>query len=168
MRHRVAKKKLSRTKDHRKALLRNLSRSLILNDGIETTLAKAKFVKPYVEKLVTKAKKNSDAYNVNLVGARLNSKEATKVLFSDLVTKYADRAGGYTRIVKLGFRAGDKAPMARLEWVEDVKAESEKETKSPRSKKAEKKKVETATVEENTEDIKEAVEENTEEVSKEE
>ncbi len=119
MRHRVAKKKLNRDTDHRKALIRNLSRSLILEGKIETTLAKAKYVQPYVEKLVTKAKKGSDFNNLNNLNAKLRSNKALDVLVKELAPKYTSRSGGYTRIVKLGFRDGDKAPMARIEWVKN-------------------------------------------------
>lgn len=139
MRHRVSKKKLSRTKDHRKALLRNLSRSLILDGKVETTLAKAKFVKPYVEKLVTKAKKDKSIRNINLVNSKLDSTDASRKLFDEIVSKTSGRPGGYTRIIKLGFRAGDKAPMARLEWVEVESNSNEK--KASTSKKDEKTKV---------------------------
>lgn len=135
MRHRVKRKKLSRTKDHRKALIRNLSRSLILEGKVETTLAKAKFVKPYVEKLVTKAKKDSGIKNINNVNSKLNSTDATRVLFKDLVAQFKDRNGGYTRITKLGFRDGDKAPMAKIEWVSSEAGNSKKESKVKVSKK---------------------------------
>lgn len=130
MRHRVGKKKLSRTTSHRQALLRNLSRSLILNGSIETTVAKAKFVKPYVEKLVTKAKNSTDFITINRVRAKLNSEEATKTLFSDIAPDYKNREGGYTRIVKLGFRAGDRAPMVRLEWVSAKLSKKNKATQT--------------------------------------
>lgn len=117
MRHRVSKKKLNRTTDHRRALLKNLSVSLILEGHVQTTLAKAKFFKPYVEKLVTKAKNAQDMHNITLVNSKLGSEIATRKLFSDIATSYADRKGGYTKITKLGFRSGDKAPMAKIEWV---------------------------------------------------
>lgn len=117
MRHRVSKKKLNRTTDHRRALLKNLSVSLILEGHVQTTLAKAKFFKPYVEKLVTKAKGAQDLHNITLVTSKLGSEAATKKLFSDIATNYTDRKGGYTKITKLGFRSGDKAPMAKIEWV---------------------------------------------------
>ena len=103
---------------HRTALKRNLSRELILHGKVETTLSKAKYVQPYVEKLVTKAKRGNDFNNVNRVNSKLRSKEALRVLFDDVAKTFSKREGGYTRIVKLGFRSGDKAPMARIEWVE--------------------------------------------------
>lgn len=117
MRHRVVTKKMNRDTDHRKALLRNLSRSLILDGGVETTLAKARFFRPYVEKLVTRAKRGNSFANISVVNSKLRSKEAVRVLFDKLAKDYAKRDGGYTRIVKLGFRDGDKAKMARIEWV---------------------------------------------------
>ncbi len=118
MRHRVSTKTLNRTTGHRRALLKNLSISLILEGHVETTLAKAKFFKPYVEKLVTKAKVSDDHYNIMFVESRLGSEVATRKLFTDIVGNYSDRNGGYTRITKLGFRAGDRSPMAKIEWVE--------------------------------------------------
>ena len=144
MRHRVAKKKLSRDKDHRTSLQRNLSRSLILNGKVETTLAKAKFVQPHVEKLVTKAKRGSSFTNINRVNEKLRSKEALRVLFDDVAVRFANRPGGYTRIVKLGYRDGDKAALARIEWVEGPKPKKVKEkktTEEPTTKKTTKKSV---------------------------
>ncbi|HXK52425.1 50S ribosomal protein L17 [Candidatus Nomurabacteria bacterium] len=128
MRHRVNTKKMNRDTDHRKALLRNLSASLILHGKVETTLAKAKFVKPYVEKLVTKARTGNSFDALNKVNAKLRSNEALKKLFSDVAPSFEKRPGGYTRIVKLGYRDGDNAPMARLEFVKT------KETKTKDSK----------------------------------
>lgn len=125
MRHRVQKKKLNVDMDHRKSLQRNLARSLILNGSIETTLAKAKFIRPFVEKLLTKARVGVNHDTVGKIGAKLVSKEALRHLFT-LAEGYRGRAGGYTRIVKLGFRAGDKAPMARIEFVETAKNKSTK------------------------------------------
>ena len=122
MRHRVYGRTLGRDKDHRRALLRNLSRALILEGSIKTTLAKAKFVRPYVEKLVTKAKK-SNPHSLRLVRSKLPDEKAIRVLFEEIAPKFLSRAGGYTRIVKLGFRQGDNAPLARIEWVEGKKDE---------------------------------------------
>lgn len=131
MRHRVGKKKLNRTTSHRVALLKNLSDSLIVHGKVETTLAKAKFFKPYVEKLVTKAKKDSTFTTVQRVNAKLATKDASRKLFEEIAPKFKERNGGYTRIKKLGFRAGDNAPMALIEWVTDkqeVKKASVKKT----------------------------------------
>ncbi len=129
MRHRVGKKKLNRTTSHRVALLKNLADALIEHGKVETTLAKAKFFKPYVEKLVTKAKKDSTFTTVQRVNAKLATKDASRKLFEEIAPKYKERNGGYTRIKKLGFRAGDNAPMAVIEWVSD------KETNKASSKK---------------------------------
>lgn len=130
MRHRVQKKKLSRDKDHRKALLRNLARSMVLDDGIETTLTKAKVLRPYIEKIVTKAREKDDIRTKNVLTTRLaGSKEACKKLYSEIVPTYQDRMGGYTRILKQGFRDGDKAPLAKIEWVKDAIVEPTKKSR---------------------------------------
>lgn len=138
MRHRVAKKKLNRTSSHRKALLRNLSTALLEHGKVETTLAKAKFVRPYIEKLVTKAKKDSSFTTVQRVKARLYSDDVVRKLFEEIVPKYKTRNGGYTRIVKLGFRDGDKAEMARIEFVEDKKPTKTKKAENSTSVKVKK------------------------------
>lgn len=128
MRHRVGKKKMNRDTSHRSALLKNLSTSLIEAESIETTIAKAKFVKPYVEKLVTKAKSDTSFTSIKRVSAKLNSKDATRKLFTQIAPKYVDRNGGYTRIIKLGkFRDGDNSKMVRLSFVEDTKKITKKE-----------------------------------------
>lgn len=130
MRHRVSKKKLNRDTDHRISLMRNLSRSLILNGSIETTLAKAKYVQPYVEKLITKAKAGNSFTNINLIRSRLRSNQAVRILFDELAKRFDKRNGGYTKITKLGFRDGDKAPMAKIEFVvSSKKVEDRKSTK---------------------------------------
>lgn len=116
MRHRVSGKTLGRSKDHRKALLRNLSDALVLKGSIKTTVAKAKFVRPYVEKLVTRAK-SKDINTVKYAKTRLFTNEAVRKLVDEIAPQYSTRPGGYTRIVKLGFRDGDNAEMARIEWV---------------------------------------------------
>lgn len=118
MRHRVVGKKLNRDKDHRLALAKNLASSLLINGKIETTLTKAKFVKPFVEKLITKAKKNT--YNsLRLLKSRLNDEVAIEKLFSDIAPSYKDRNGGYTRIKRTGkIRKGDNSELAIIELVE--------------------------------------------------
>jgi large subunit ribosomal protein L17 len=133
MRHRVTTKRMNMDMSHRTSLLKNLSKSLILNGSIETTLAKAKFVKPYVEKLVTKAKRGSDIVNLNRVNAKLGSKKALRMLFEDIAVGFLDRQGGYTKITKLGFRKGDRAEMARIEW-SDRKPVKETEATEPKKK----------------------------------
>ncbi|MDT7883553.1 MAG: 50S ribosomal protein L17 [Thermoflexus sp.] len=124
MRHRVAGKTLSRDKDHREALARNLATQLFLHGAIETTEAKAEFVQAYAEKLITLAKKaledpSRQVAARRLAAARLYGREVVKKLFDEIAPRYRDRNGGYTRIYKLGFRRGDAAPMARLELVQD-------------------------------------------------
>src|SRR5215471_8721837 len=107
---------------HQKLMLANLASHLIISDAgaITTTEAKAKALRPYVEKLVTKAKHGNDAHRVHrqrLVVARIRDKEAATKLFEEIGPRYANRNGGYTRILKLGPRHGDNAPMARIEFV---------------------------------------------------
>ena len=124
MRHRVVKKTLGRDKEHRKALYANLSESLITHGKINTTLAKAKAVRPYVEKLITKAIKASKSKNklvtfntVKNLRKYLYSEDVIRKLIEEIAPKYIGRPGGYTRIVKTGERDGDRAPMARIELV---------------------------------------------------
>jgi len=127
MKHRVAKTTLNRTHAERKSLSRNLASELIEHERITTTLAKAKFFRPYVEKLITKARKidKNDKISVfntiKYLRARLSSEKAVRKLVEDLGTKFSNRRGGYVRIIKTGNRAGDNAPMARVELVETEK-----------------------------------------------
>jgi large subunit ribosomal protein L17 len=117
MRHRVGGRKLQRTSSHRIALFRNLSAALIKHEQITTTLAKAKELRPYVEKLVTLAKKGGLS-NRRLAHARLQDDAQLVKLFEVLAERYASRNGGYTRIIKAGIRASDAAPMAIIEFVD--------------------------------------------------
>jgi len=117
MRHKVGGRKLQRTSAHRAALFRNLSAALIKHEQITTTLAKAKELRPYVEKLVTLAKKGGLS-NRRLAHARLLDDAQLTKLFDTLASRYADRAGGYTRIIKTGPRASDAALMAIIEFVD--------------------------------------------------
>ena len=122
MRHRVGGRKLQRTSAHRIALFRNMSAALIKHEQITTTVAKAKELRPYVEKLITLAKKGGLS-NRRLAHARLLDDAQLVKLFDVLAGRYADRNGGYTRIIKAGFRYGDNAPMAVIEFVDrDVDA----------------------------------------------
>ena len=116
MRHKHGYRKLSRTSSHRKALLKNLAIALILNGKIETTVAKAKTLRSYIEKLITKAKVG-DFNTHRRVYAYLQDKAATKKLIEEIAPKYSDRDGGYTRIIKTRVRRGDAAPMAFIELV---------------------------------------------------
>ena len=117
MRHRVGHRKLQRTSSHRAAMFRNMAAALIKHEQITTTLAKAKELRPYVEKLVTLAKKGGLS-NRRLAHARMLDDAQLVKLFDVLAARYADRAGGYTRIIKAGIRASDAAPMAVIELVD--------------------------------------------------
>ena len=117
MRHQKKTLKLGRTAEHRKALLANLVCSLIEHQRIKTTLAKAKAVRPLAEKMVTLGKKGS-LHARRTALAVLRQKGAVKKLFEDIAPRSADRKGGYTRIVKLGARKSDAAPVAFIEWVD--------------------------------------------------
>ncbi len=123
MRHGNAGRRLNRTQSHRKALFANLAASLVEHEQIVTTLPKAKDLRPIVEKLVTLAKKGDLAARRQLVAELQNNEVAAKKLFDILGPRYKDRAGGYTRILKAGFRYGDAAPVAVIEFVDrDVSA----------------------------------------------
>ncbi|MBN2972466.1 50S ribosomal protein L17 [Roseomonas aeriglobus] len=125
MRHRVGGRKLQRTSAHRIALFRNMSAALIKHEQITTTLAKAKELRPYVEKLITLAKKGGLS-NRRLAHARLLDDAQLTKLFDVLASRYADRNGGYTRIIKAGIRASDASPMAIIEFVDrDVSAKGQ-------------------------------------------
>jgi len=125
MRHRVGGRKLQRTSAHRIALFRNMSAALIKHEQITTTLAKAKELRPYVEKLITLAKKGGLS-NRRLAHGRLLDDAQLVKLFDVLAARYADRNGGYTRIIKAGIRASDASPMAIIEFVDrDVSAKGQ-------------------------------------------
>ena len=117
MRHNKAINHLGRKSGHRKALLANLATSLILNKRIETTVAKAKALKMYVEPLITKSKEDS-THSRRVVFSYLKNKEAVTELFRTIAPKIAERPGGYTRVLKTGFRQGDGADMALIELVD--------------------------------------------------
>ncbi len=116
MRHRLSGRQLNRNASHRKAMFRNMVTSLVEHELIKTTLPKAKELRRFAEPLITLAKVDSVA-NRRLAFSRLNSKEAVGKLFSQLGPRYETRPGGYVRILKCGFRTGDKAPMAYVELV---------------------------------------------------
>ena len=117
MRHRVGGRKLQRTSAHRQALFRNMAAALIKHEQITTTVAKAKELRPYVEKLVTLGKRGGLS-NRRLAHARLLDDVQLTKLFDVLAARYADRNGGYTRIIKAGIRASDASPMAIIEFVD--------------------------------------------------
>ena len=117
MRHRIAHRKLGRRPSHRRALLRNLAATLIEHGHLRTTVAKAKEVRPFVERLVTLGRRSDLAARRRALQI-LPRKQVVGKLFDDVAPRFADRPGGYTRILKLGPRQGDGAPMARIEFVE--------------------------------------------------
>ena len=122
MRHVLVNKKLNRTSEHRKALLKNMLNSLIKYEQIKTTLPKAKFLKPQADKIITLGKKETLQTTKMLVSKLQDIKSANKVK-KTLSKRYQNRKGGYTRIIKAGFRYGDNAPMAIIEFVDrDVEA----------------------------------------------
>ena len=125
MRHGHGGRKLQRKSGHRTALLRNMAAALIKHEQIQTTTPKAKELRPYVEKLITLAKKGGLS-NRRLAHARLLDDAQLVKLFDTLATRYADRAGGYTRVIKAGIRASDAAPIAIIELVDrDVDAKGQ-------------------------------------------
>ena len=122
MRHGVGYKKLNRTSEHRKALLKNMLNSLIKYEQITTTLPKAKFLKPQADKIITLGKKDS-LQNTKLLISKLQDTNSANKVKKTLSKRYLNRKGGYTRIIKAGFRYGDKARMAVIEFVDrDVEA----------------------------------------------
>ena len=143
MRHGMANKKLNRTSEHRKALLKNMLNSLIKYEQIKTTLPKAKFLRPQAEKIITLGKKDTLHTTKLLVSQLQDSKSANKVK-KTLSKRYQKRSGGYTRIIKAGFRYGDNAPMAIIEFVD----------RDPEAKKIDKKKKETSKQEDKKEEKK--------------
>tara|TARA_Y100000590_G_scaffold376795_1_gene442620 strand:- start:284 stop:727 length:444 start_codon:yes stop_codon:yes gene_type:complete len=117
MRHSLANKKLNRNSEHRKALLKNMLNSLIKYEQIKTTLPKAKFLKPQADKIITLGKKDNLHNTKMLISQLQDTKSAIKVK-KTLSKRYEKRKGGYTRIIKAGFRYGDNAPMAIIEFVD--------------------------------------------------
>ena len=125
MRHKVGGRKLQRTSAHRAALFRNMSAALIKHEQITTTVAKAKELRPYIEKLITLAKKGGLS-NRRLAHARLLDDAKLVKLFDVIAPRYADRNGGYTRVIKAGIRMSDASPMAIIEFVDrDVSAKGQ-------------------------------------------
>ncbi|MCE3255508.1 MAG: rplQ [Rickettsiaceae bacterium] len=128
MKHGIKGRKLNRTSSHRKALFMNLSNALLKNELIKTTLPKAKDLRPFVEKIITIAKSDTLA-NRRQVLAILRDETVVNKLFSDIAARVKNRNGGYTRIMKFGFRTGDKAPMAIVELVDREVTEQQSEAK---------------------------------------
>ena len=128
----MANKKLNRTSEHRKALLKNMLNSLIKYEQIKTTLPKAKFLKPQADKIITLGKKNN-LHNTKILISQLQEAISANKVKKTLSKRYEKRSGGYTRIIKAGFRYGDNAPMAIIEFVDrDVEAKRvDKKKKDP-------------------------------------
>ena len=144
MRHGLANKKLNRTSEHRKALLKNMLNSLIKYEQIKTTLPKAKFLKPQADKIITLGKKETLLTTKMLVSKLQDIKSANKVK-KTLAKRYESRKGGYTRIIKAGYRYGDKAPLAIIEFVDrDIEAKRVDRKKKETKKSTEEKKAVTA------------------------
>jgi len=171
MRHGKKFNHLSRTSEHRSALLRNLAIALIEHKRIDTTLAKARALRKYVEPLITKAKANT-THSRRVVFSYLQNKEAIKELFGPVAAKVADRPGGYVRVIKTGFRRGDGAEMALIELVDfnevyNIKEGDEGGKKKKRTRRGGSGKAAAATetaVEETAEEVEETVEDVVEEV----
>ena len=132
MRHKMGYKKLNRTSEHRKALIKNMLNSLIKYEQITTTLPKAKVLKPQADKIITLGKKDTLSNTKSLISKLQDTKSTNKVK-KTLSKRYENRNGGYTRIIKAGFRYGDNAPMAVIEFVDrDVEAKRvDKKKKDP-------------------------------------
>ena len=141
MRHKFGYKKLNRTSEHRKALIKNMLNSLIKYEQITTTLPKAKVLKPQADKIITLGKKDS-LQNTRILVSKLQDIKSTNKVKKTLAKRYETRKGGYTRIIKAGFRYGDKAPMAVIEFVDrDIEAKKVDRKKKEISKKEESKQV---------------------------
>jgi len=139
MRHGLGHRKLNRTSEHRKALLKNMLNSLIKYEQIKTTLPKAKFLKPQADKIITLGKKNT-LHNTKILISKLQDTKSTNKVKKTLSKRYEKRSGGYTRIIKAGFRYGDNAPMAIIEFVDrDVEAKRIDKKKKEPVKEADKK-----------------------------
>ena len=135
----MSNKKLNRTSEHRKALLKNMLNSLIKYEQIKTTLPKAKFLRPQADKIITLGKKDTLQTTKQLISQLQDSKSATKVK-KTLSKRFEKRNGGYTRIIKAGFRYGDNAPMAIIEFVDrDIEAKKIDKKKKDPAKETEKK-----------------------------
>ncbi len=117
MRHKISGRKLNRTSQHRRALFANLANALFKHEQIKTTLPKAKDLRPYAEKLITLAKKGG-LHSKRLAMAKLRDNSVVSKLFSVIAERYSERSGGYTRVLKSGYRYGDTAPMAIIELVD--------------------------------------------------
>lgn len=166
MRHRVDKVKLGRDYDHRRALLKNLSVSIIEHGEIETTVAKAKALRPFIEKLVTKAKNTKGISTVRFLKSKLNADKSVKKLLDEIAPRYKETNGGYTKITRTRTRDGDKSEMAKIGFivkkeVTSKKVKSENKDKSVKVDKS-KEKIEEKIEDKVEETIKEGIEEKNE------
>ena len=131
MRHKLGYKKLNRTSEHRKALIKNMLNSLIKYEQIKTTLPKAKVLKPVADKIITLGKKDN-LQNTKKLISKLQDKNSAKKVKNTLSKRYSNRKGGYTRIIKAGFRYGDNAPVAIIEFVDRDKEAKKIDIKKPK------------------------------------
>ena len=139
MRHRFGYKKLNRTSEHRKALIKNMLNSLVKYEQITTTLPKAKVLKPQADKLITLGKKDT-LQNTRTLISKLQDEASASKIRKTLSKRYQNRKGGYTRIIKAGFRHGDNAPMAVIEFVDrDIEAKKVDKKKTEKTKETDKK-----------------------------
>tara|TARA_Y100001970_G_scaffold69232_1_gene88292 strand:- start:1573 stop:2007 length:435 start_codon:yes stop_codon:yes gene_type:complete len=141
MRHKFGYKKLNRTSEHRKALIKNMLNSLIKYEQITTTLPKAKVLKPQADKIISLGKK-SNLQNIKILVSKLQDIKSANKVKKTLAKRYESRKGGYTRIIKAGYRYGDKAPLAIIEFVDrDIEAKKVDRKKKESKKSTEEKKV---------------------------
>ena len=143
MRHKLGYKKLNRTSEHRKALIKNMLNSLVKYEQIITTLPKAKLIKPQADRLITLGKKKN-LVNTRTLVSKLQDKDNANKVLNTLSKRYEKRSGGYTRIIKAGFRYGDNSPMAVIEFV-DRDVEAKRKFKKKKEKSSEKDKIEQKT-----------------------
>ena len=145
MRHRLGYKKLNRTSEHRKALIKNMLNSLIKYEQIKTTLPKAKFLKPQADKIITLGKKDS-LHNTKILISQLQDIKSANKVKKNLAKRFETRKGGYTRIIKAGYRYGDNAPMAIIEFVDrDIDAKKIDRKKKDTNKEVQKEEPKSAT-----------------------
>lgn len=158
MRHRKTIQKLNKTASHRKALMANLASALIIYKKIKTTTAKAKALRSYIEKIITKARKG-DLHSRRIVLKYIKRKDVVKELFEEISPKYEDRPGGYTRITKVGRRRTDAADMALIELIgfEGIYKKRKEESKEEKRKRKEKKEKEAAEMKETAPPVEEEV-----------
>ena len=123
MRHKLSGRKFNRSSAHRKAMFKNMSVSLIEHELIKTTLSKAKDLRGIIEPIITHAKNHDDVAGRRIAFSRLRDRKAVQKLFAEIAPRYKARPGGYVRILKCGYRAGDRAPMAYIEFVDRLVAD---------------------------------------------